>query len=153
MTDATLTRSANTARDVMTENPVSIHEHTTLQEAADFLIKRRISAAPVINDAGRAVGVLSRTDIVRFSRGVLDVPQPPGDFVNEALDLDGQAANLVTVSQVMTPVVLSIDLDSSLAEVCDKMLDQEVHRLFVVDQDEILVGVISALDVLRCLRR
>src|SRR5690348_1875567 len=104
MTDATLTRSANTASSIMTENPVSIHEHATLQEAAEFLTKRRISAAPVINDAGRAVGVLSRTDIVRFSRGALDVLQPLGDFANETLDLDGQPAKFVTVSQVMTPV-------------------------------------------------
>jgi CBS-domain-containing membrane protein len=33
------------------------------------------------------------------------------------------------------------------------MLDRKVHRLFVIDQDGILVGVISALDVLRCLMR
>jgi CBS domain-containing protein len=51
----------------------------------------------------------------------------------------------------MTPVVLSVSLDASLAEVCEKMLAGKVHRLFVIDVDGTLVGVISALDVLRCL--
>lgn len=150
----TMTRSANTARGLMTDNPVSINEHATLQDAAAFLTTRNISAAPVINDAGRPVGVLSRTDIIRFSSGVPKAPQMLGDFINEAKKLsDPTPRNLVAVRQVMTPVVLSVGLDASLAEVCEKMLDRNVHRLFVIDQDGILVGVISALDILRCLTR
>ena len=80
----TMTRSANTARGLMTDNPVSINEHATLRETAAFLTRRSISAAPVINDAGRPVGVLSRTDIVRFSSGVADAPQTQGEFIEEA---------------------------------------------------------------------
>jgi CBS domain-containing protein len=154
MTAAMMTRTANTAQALMTSNPISINEHATLREAAAFLTKRSISAAPVINDAGRPVGVLSRTDIIRFSGGDLEAPQMLGDFINEAKALSGPTRpNAVTVGQAMTPVVLSVSLDSSLAEVCEKMLDRKVHRLFVIDQDGILVGVISALDVLRCLMR
>ena len=119
MTTATMTRSANTARGLMTENPISINEHATLHEAAAFLSRRSISAAPVINDAGRPVGVLSRTDIIRFSSGASDGPQMLGDFIKEAKKLsDPTRRNLVAVRQVMTPVVLSVGLDASLAEVC-----------------------------------
>jgi CBS domain-containing protein len=136
----------------MTNNPVSINEHATLQDAAIFLSKRGISAAPVINDAGRPVGVLSRTDIIRFSNAASDAPQLLGDFVNEAHELgESTRRHSVKVQQAMTPVVLSVDLDASLGEVCEKMLANKVHRLFVIDIDETLVGVISALDVLRCL--
>lgn len=152
MTTATMTRRTNTARGLMTENPISINEHSTLQYAATFLAMRNISAAPVINDAGRPVGVLSRTDISRFSSGVPDAPQLLGDFINEAKKLnDPTHQNSVSVRQAMTPVVLSVDLDASLADVCEKMLDRKVHRLFVIDGDGTLVGVISALDILRCL--
>ena len=69
MVDATLTRSGLSARCLMTANPVSISEHATLREAGSVLTTRGISAAPVIDDAGRAVGVLSRTDIVRYTSG------------------------------------------------------------------------------------
>jgi len=152
MTTTTMNRSANTACGLMTENPVSINEHATLQDAAVFLTTRNISAAPVINDAGRPVGVLSRTDIIRFSSGVPKAPLMLGDFINEAKKLSDPAPpNSISVQEVMTPVVLSVDLDASLADVCEKMLDRKVHRLFVIDVDGTLVGVISALDVLRCL--
>lgn len=150
MTTSTLNRTTDAARTFMTKNPVSINEHATLQEAAIFLSKRGISASPVINDGGRPVGVLSRTDIIRFSNAA--APRLLGDFVNEAHELrDSTRRNSVKVRQAMTPVVLSVDLDASLAEVCEKMLENKVHRLFVIDVDETLVGVISALDVLRCL--
>jgi len=152
MTTAITTRRENTARGLMTANPVSINEHATLQDAAAILTKRNISAAPVINDAGRPIGVLSRTDIIRFSSGVPDAPLMLGDFINEAITLSAPAhLNSVLVQQVMTPGILSVDLDASLAEVCEKLLAGKVHRLFVIDVDGALVGVISVLDALRCL--
>lgn len=154
MTAATMTLTASTARGLMTSNPISIDAHATLKDAAAFLTKRSISAAPVINDAGKPVGVLSRTDIVRFSSGDLEAPQMLGDFINEAkAQHDSTRPNSVTVDQVMTPFVVSVSLDASLAEVCEKMVERKVHRLFVIDHDGVLVGVISALDVLHCLGR
>lgn len=152
MIDATLTASAITACGLMTENPIAILEHATLQDATAFLTKRSISAAPVINDAGMPVGVLSRTDINRLSIGVSHPPQKLGDFINEAKERHVPTrSNSVVVRQVMTPVALSVNLDATLAEVCRTMLARNVHQLFVIDPDGTLVGVISALDVLRCL--
>ena len=63
-----LTLNAATAADLMTPNPLSIRQNATVKEAAAFLTDRRISAAPVIDEAGRAVGVLSRADIVVHHR-------------------------------------------------------------------------------------
>ena len=152
MTTSMLNRAPQNARTLMTKNPVSINEHATLQEAAAFLSGRGISAVPVINDAGRPVGVLSRTDIIRFASTESHAPQLLGDFINEAVQLRVPThRRSVRVGQVMTPVVLSVDLDASLAELCEKMISGKVHRLFVTEADGTLVGVISALDVLRCL--
>ena len=50
----------------MTRHPLSINESATLREAAAFLTEKGISAAPVISEAGRPVGVLSLADIVRM---------------------------------------------------------------------------------------
>jgi predicted transcriptional regulator len=52
------------------------------------------------------------------------------------------------VWQVMTPVVLSVNADASLAQVVNELLVRKVHRLFVTDRNGTLIGVISALDVL-----
>src|SRR4051812_47374139 len=65
---ATLRLNAARAEDVMSPNPVSIREELSVHEAVVFLTDRRISAAPVINEAGRPVGVVSEADILRHNR-------------------------------------------------------------------------------------
>jgi CBS domain-containing membrane protein len=52
----------------------------------------------------------------------------------------------------MTPVVYSVLPDAPVTEVINQMVGLKVHRLFVVDPDGVLVGVISTTDVLRHLR-
>ena len=63
---------ARTAADLMTPNPVSLREEVTAREAARFLTDRGFGAAPVINEAGEPVGVLSQTDIVVHARERID---------------------------------------------------------------------------------
>jgi len=55
---------ADTAADLLTPNPLSISQNATVKEAVAFLTDKGFSAAPVIDEAGRPVGVLSRADIV-----------------------------------------------------------------------------------------
>ena len=157
MIDATLTSSGLTARCLMTANPVSINEHATLREAGSILTTRGISAVPVIDDAGRAVGVLSRTDIVRYTSGKPSVRHILPEFY-DAVDpfTNEDACNCAQEAQawqVMTPVVISVDCDATQAQIVEELLVRKVHRLFVTDHDGTLIGVISALDVLCGLMR
>ena len=52
----------------------------------------------------------------------------------------------------MTPVVYSVQPNTSVGNVVEKMLDKHVHRLFVVDDMGVLIGVISTFDILRQLQ-
>src|SRR5262245_40198288 len=56
--------SARTAADLMTENPVSIDHDATVREAVALFTAKGFNVAPVINDAGKPVGVLSSSDIL-----------------------------------------------------------------------------------------
>ena len=56
------------------------------------------------------------------------------------------------VRDIMTPVVFAVSPRTPARRVVSEMLSRRVHRLFVVDAEGILVGVISATDVLRYLR-
>jgi CBS domain-containing protein len=151
-----LTLNAATAANLMTPNPLSIRQNATVKEAAAFLTDRGISAAPVIDDAGRAVGVLSRADIVVHHRQETQfVPEfyertDLAAHTDEPFAEGFQVENVdrSQVRDIMTPVVLAVSLNDSARKVITRMLDEKVHRLFVVDGD-VLVGVISALDVLR----
>src|SRR5262245_62399451 len=68
---------ARTAVDLMTANPLSLREDATLKEAVAFLVDRHISGAPVIDEAGRPVGVLTQTDILIHDREEVDHLRPP----------------------------------------------------------------------------
>src|SRR4051794_12856213 len=75
---------ADTAVDLMTPNPVSIREDATVREAIGLLIDRGYSAAPVIDNAGRPVGVLSRTDVLVHEREHVEHLAPTPEYYNRA---------------------------------------------------------------------
>jgi CBS domain-containing protein len=121
-----------TAAELMTPNPVSVREAATVREAVELLTRRGISGAPVIDHAGRPVGVLSRADILVHDR---ETPDP--------------AADAERVRDIMTPVVFCVAPDTPASHVVRELVELRVHRLFVVDDRGTLVGVISVLDLLR----
>jgi CBS domain-containing protein len=146
----------------MTANPLSIRHDATIGDAAAFLVGHEISAAPVVDDAGRAVGVISHTDVVRHdSEAALKDPHDAEYY--RALDrrcppamreaVYGKKVETVRARDVMTPVVVQVTTQDSAVSVVAKLLALKIHRLFVVDQSGTLVGVISTLDILRCLHR
>jgi CBS domain-containing protein len=155
-----LVLDAQTAADLMTPNPHSIGADATVKEATAFLTDKGFSAAPVIDDAGRPVGVLSRSDILVHDREKVEyVPAVPEYY--ERTDLTKRSGvslrngfqvenvDRARVRDIMTPVVFSVIPEAPVRRVVEEMLALKVHRLFVVGRDGILVGVISALDVLR----
>jgi len=151
---------ADTAADLMTPNPLSIEDVATLREAVNFLIDKGFSAAPVIDEAGRPVGVLSRADILVHDREEVDhMSQVPEYYQKSELTArvgKGNAENFqvervdrTLVRDIMTPVVFSITPGAPVSRVVHDLVSLKVHRLFVVDEAGVLVGVISVLDVLR----
>ena len=114
--------------------------------------------------AGAPVGVLSQTDLVIHDRERIDVlttyRDPLEDFTEYAeIPINpkragrdvavGSVADAAQVRDLMTPTVFTVRLDAPAAQVVEDMLALRVHRLFVVDKGGVLVGVITATDVLR----
>jgi len=125
---------AVTAVDLMTRNPVSIRSDLTIDEVIAFLTDTGYSAAPVIDEAGRPVGVVSRTDVVVYDRA--------------RATSDAGTAKVVRAADLMTPAVFSVAPEATAHEVGREMVRLNVHRLYVVDDGGVLIGVISALDLL-----
>src|SRR5713101_1784582 len=151
---------ATKARDLMRPDPVSIGETATIREGVAFLVDKGFSAAPVIDHAGRPVGVLSRADILVHDREHVHHLAPPeyyrgADLATEKELSEGfqiEEVDQTSIKEIMTPVVYSVLPDAPVTEVINQMVGLKVHRLFVVDADGMLVGVISTMDVLRHLR-
>jgi len=149
---------AETADDLMMPNPVSIREDATVHEAMALLIDHGFSAAPVIDGAGKPVGVLSRSDVLVHERQRVEyaVPEfyhkgelatPLGEELPPGFQVE--RVDQTTVADIMTPMVFAVPPDATAAQVIKEMLGLKVHRLFVVDHTGVLIGVISVLDILR----
>ena len=139
-----------TAAELMSPNPMSIQAEATVAEAVAVLTDRGYCAAPVIDEAGRPVGVLSRADLLVHDRERMTHHLGRKEAVPDGFELEETDPTLV--ADVMTPAVFSVTPDASAAEVVERMLGLKVHQLYVVDEGGALVGVISAMDVLRGLR-
>ena len=157
-----LTLAAETARELMSGSPVSVRADALLREAVILLTDKGFSAAPVIDGAGRPVGVLSRSDIVVHDREHVEYLERNPEYYHHA-ELKTRGGEKLTgfqvekvdktrVRDVMTPAVFSVTPHAPAAKVVSEMLALRVHRLFVVDETGVLIGVISALDVLKHLR-
>jgi CBS domain-containing protein len=148
MSEATMQKPATshwplagkTARDLMSANPVSIESTATVPEVLAFLTDTGYSAAPVIDEAGQPIGVVSRTDVVVYERSLTSAPATVGEKL------------VVRARDLMTPAVFSVSPETPAADVIGQMVDLNVHRLFVLDRAGVIIGVISALDLLRQLR-
>lgn len=150
---------ARPAKDLMTSTVVSIAEAAPLREAMAMLIDRGFSGAPVVNDAGRPVGVISQSDILIHDRNSAAHARRVPDYYSHAdltaafgEDVGGfqvETVDRTTVRDVMTPIVFSVRPDSPAREAIEEMLRLRVHRLFVIDRDGVLVGVIAMSDILR----
>jgi CBS domain-containing protein len=151
-----LTLLAECAADLMTPNPVSIPHDATMGEGIAVLADRGFSAAPVIDDAGRPVGVLSRADILAYNQAQTEkwksIPGKEPREKNKPAQETSLPKSNPLVADLMTPAVFSVPPGASPARVIRDMLILKVRRLFVVDRDGTLIGVISALDVLRHLQ-
>jgi CBS domain-containing protein len=151
--------TARTAADLMTTQVISLDENEPLCAAVATLVDRGFSAAPVIDKAGLPVGVLSVTDVVIHDRNAAGSARPVPEYYlrsdAEADTGEGIGGFQVEVSDgsrvrdLMTPVVFSVGPDTPARQVIEEMLHLRVHRLFVIDSDGVLVGVVSTSDVLR----
>ena len=52
-------------KEIMTPNPVTVRQHDTVAHAAKIMNEKKISGLPVVDQANRVIGVLSRSDILR----------------------------------------------------------------------------------------
>jgi CBS domain-containing protein len=153
-----------TAADIMNSDLLTLDQDTTIEDAIRTLEDYHISGAPVLNAAGECVGVLSATDVLKRESELEEGLAPrPGDYFSgaEALleeadvylpkeEYDPEILGRDTVGQWMTAEVLAVTPQTSIEQVCRKMVEDRVHRLLVME-DKQLKGIVSSFDIVRLL--
>lgn len=142
------------ASDLMTQPPISLCACATIPEALHLFLERGFHAAPVIDDVGYPIGVVSMADILRhdLDRGAhpshVDFTSPDS-FLPEGFGVE--EVDHARVEDIMTHAVFTISADTRLPSILQQMLELDVHQLYVVDRNDLLVGVVSSKDILTVL--
>ena len=149
------------ARDVMNRVVATVQEDWTVHELASFLTEHSITGAPVVNDAGRFVGVVSSTDITESAAEagsmVENLQNPERDLAGVEQELSEDDLHQMhiedgslLVRDIMTPTVYTIPGSTPVAKIAQTMISGRVHRLLVTENKRV-VGIITTLDMLNLL--
>jgi predicted transcriptional regulator len=150
-----------TAVDVMNPVVFTVRDDMTIRELANFFLEKGISGAPVADETGKLIGVVSVTDIAESASEsgsiVPDRPEPdlhlPGwDHklsADELRQMHVEDAKLL-VRDIMTPTVYTIPEDTPISQIARTMVSGRVHRLLVTRENKV-VGIVTTLDMLKLL--
>ncbi|HTZ93037.1 MAG TPA: CBS domain-containing protein [Streptosporangiaceae bacterium] len=139
-----------TVKDVMTTSVVAVKRNAGFKQIVSVLRRYRVSACPVINDAGRVVGVVSEADLLyneahsRMPAGLIRLRWKLGEE---------SKVNAVTAGRLMTSPAITIHPDASVAVAARVMQDRWIKRLPVVSDDGLLIGIVTRSDVLSVYER
>jgi CBS-domain-containing membrane protein len=139
------------AKDIMTTGVVTITPETPVSEIARLLLAHRISATPVVDADGRLRGIVSEGDLMRRRETGTERPRSwwlelfggAGDLARDYVKTHGQRA-----ADVMTTSVVTVEEDTSLAEIARLLEERRIKRVPVL-RDGRVVGIVSRADLLR----
>ncbi|MFO7645165.1 MAG: CBS domain-containing protein [Desulfosarcina sp.] len=140
----------------MSDNPITVSGGMEIIKAAKILLDRRINGMPVVDEAGKVVGILCQSDIIAQQK---KIPVPSlFSFLDGYISLSSAKSlekavrkiAATTVADAMTPNPVTVGPDSSIETVAALMVDHNLHTLPVVEKG-VLVGVVGKEDILRTL--
>jgi len=143
------------AKDIMTSPVTTLTPGQEIMDAARILLDRHINGAPVLDEDGMIVGVLTRDDLITQQK---EIPLPSYFVVLDALipikslgqvEREAEKIAATTVEHAMTADPVIVSPDTPLAEIAELMVDKKVHTIPVQDESGALVGVIGKEDVLK----
>jgi len=139
----------STVYDVMTRDVVSILEFTPYKDVVRILLEHDISAVPVVDDRYHVRGVVSEADLIeKEAQQVEGYPEPW-----ELLTRRGRGAHskawAESAAELMTAPAITARVGTSVAQAARLMRKNGVKRLPVLDEDGVLVGIVSRSDLLK----
>lgn len=149
------TLTAFRIRDVMRGDVVTVRTKDTMLHAASVLQSYGITGAPVVNDDGECVGVISSSDFVGREIASTNIPSATAlafdsMYIKKTFSPPEQVeANLVEA--YMTTDVKTVNVNDPMMLAARKLCEERIHRLVVVDKQNRPVGVVSSLDIVACL--
>jgi CBS domain-containing protein len=122
---------SKTAKEAMSRHLITLHPEMDVLEAVRILVAERLSGAPVLDQVGNLVGILTERDCMHVA---LDA----GYFSEDG----GRVANFMKTD------VVTVEAHTPIAEIAERFASSHFRRLPVTEQGK-LIGIISRRDVLK----
>jgi CBS domain-containing protein len=141
------------ASDVMVAPVVTVRAGATLKEVARLLLKKRISAVPVVDERDRLVGIVSEGDLIQ--RAEISGERRRSRWLavlagDQVLAADFIKAHATKVADVMTRKVITADPDTPLHELATLMERHAVKRVPILRNAK-LVGIVSRANLMQAI--
>jgi len=142
------------ARDVMVSPVITVDEHSTVRDVAKTLIAHHISAVPVVDHAGKLVGIVSEADLMHRKEAGTERPSSwwlamiSGD---RALATEYVQSHATKVADVMTKDVETAHADTPLHEIADLFEERHIKRVPIVNDAGDLVGIVSRANIIQAI--
>ncbi|MGW0607701.1 CBS domain-containing protein [Streptomyces sp. NPDC002640] len=136
--------------DVMTQTVVAVGRDAPFKEIVQTMEQWKVSAMPVLEGEGRVVGVVSEADLLRKEEFR---DSEPNLFQQRQRLSDLVKAGAVTAGELMSTPAVTVRSDTTLAQAARVMAVRHVKRLPVVDDLDMLQGIVSRADLLKVFLR
>ncbi|WP_181809156.1 CBS domain-containing protein, partial [Streptomyces shenzhenensis] len=141
---------AHTVSDVMTRTVAAVGRDALFKDVITLMEERKVSALPVLGDDGRVIGVVSEADLLPKE----EFRDSDPDRFTQRRRLDDLAkAGAVTAGELMSAPAVTVHANATLSQAARLMARRGVKRLPVVDDENLLEGVVSRSDLLKVFLR
>jgi CBS domain-containing protein len=141
------------ASDVMTSPVKTIGPRDTIQSAIETMLGSHLSGMPVVDGAGKLIGIISEGDFLR--RAEIGTEKRHSKWMEFLIGPGRSASDYVRthgsyVEEIMTTDPISVEADTPLADVVDLLERHKIKRVPVVRND-MVIGIVTRADLLASL--
>lgn len=147
-----------TAKDIMSKDVYTVTTDMTIEKLARILAKHRISGAPVLDDNGKLIGIVTENDLISQKKR-LHIPTVINLFDSiiylenpRHLEEDIKKMAGIKVGDICTRKVVAIKEDAPLEEIATTMAEKGIHLLPVMRGNKI-VGIVGKADIVKAIAK
>ncbi|WP_455201935.1 CBS domain-containing protein [Kaarinaea lacus] len=149
-----------TIKDIMTTDVQSVQDDWSLETLSQFFFDKQISGAPVVDSNDKLTGVVSLSDLARNNTLPASTNEESShEYYKNTGTLSGisqedlsklkiESESMITVKDIMTPMVFEMSEDTPVQKAAETMLKGHIHRVLIT-RDKKLTGIVTTMDMLK----
>ncbi|MEW6739200.1 MAG: CBS domain-containing protein [Nitrospirota bacterium] len=142
------------AKDIMTRDVITVKPTTTIEEMARIFIEKKVSGAPVVDDNGDVIGIVTENDLISQNKR-LHIPTVVRLFdafimleSPSKIEKEIKKMAAVTVSDICVRDVITVAEDTAVEDIATIMSEKKVHLIPVVEGKKVR-GIIGKMDIIK----